>query len=274
MAGRKLKTLKDYKRSLKGKYGLGEGKSYKPWLRVQDVKSKGVRSQILGLKTQRIHHTLSSIETEFFYLAEYSDSVIDIREQFPLFPLNLSIKIAESLNVAHPTHPGTDVPIIITTDFLLTRKINGEIVYEAISVKPESESDVLRVLEKLEIERVWWELLGVKFSYYVGNELTQIQSSNINWATHPLRTESKIYSSLELEMALSLITYGKQFIRDLCNNFVKELRVNHDDALNLLRSLIAQKYLTVDISHPLESSDFIDVLDKSYIQDAMANGNS
>lgn len=66
MAGRKLETFEDFSRALKNKYGVGEGELYKPWYRVQDVMSRGVRSQILGLKTNRIHHTLSSIETEFF----------------------------------------------------------------------------------------------------------------------------------------------------------------------------------------------------------------
>tara|TARA_R110001599_G_scaffold353856_1_gene600425 strand:+ start:174 stop:1004 length:831 start_codon:yes stop_codon:yes gene_type:complete len=274
MAGRKLKTFDDYKRSLKGRYGVGEGKSYKPWLRVQDVKSRGVRSQILGLKTQRTHHTLSSIETEFFYLAEHCDSVIDIREQFPLFPLNLSIKIAESLGIKHPAHPVTDVPIIITTDFLLTRKIHNEIIYDAISVKPENESNDLRVLEKLEIERVWWELIGVSFNFYTGNELTKIQSSNINWATHPIRTTAKGYSQFEIEAALSLITIGKQCIRDLCNMFVHEIGVDHDEALNLFRFLIAYKRLTVDMSYTLENSDFVDVQEKNIFQEIAANGNS
>lgn len=50
--GRRLETFEDYSRALKGKYGLGEGKDYKPWLRVQDVKSRGIRSQIYGRKTQ------------------------------------------------------------------------------------------------------------------------------------------------------------------------------------------------------------------------------
>lgn len=64
--GRKLETFDDFKRALKNKYGLGEGHTYKPWLRVQDVKSQGVRSQIWGRKTKREHHMLSSIESEFF----------------------------------------------------------------------------------------------------------------------------------------------------------------------------------------------------------------
>lgn len=92
--GRKLESLLDFERALKSKYGIGQGADYKPWLRIQDVKSKGIRSIIYGRKSQRDHHMMSSIESELFYLSEFSDSVVDIREQFPLFPLNLTQKIA------------------------------------------------------------------------------------------------------------------------------------------------------------------------------------
>ena len=63
--GRRLNTLEDYSRSLKNKYGLGEEENYKPWYRVQDVKSKGVSSKIQGMKINREHHTLSKQETVF-----------------------------------------------------------------------------------------------------------------------------------------------------------------------------------------------------------------
>ncbi|MEZ9440783.1 TnsA endonuclease N-terminal domain-containing protein [Vibrio atlanticus] len=124
MAGRrKLEKLADFKRALKQSYGLGEGANYTPWIRVQDVKSHGHSGKIEGIKSGRTHHTLSEQESCFFYLAEFSDSVIDIREQFPLLPLSLSLKIAQSLGIEHPKHPKhpiTKDPVIMTTDFLLT----------------------------------------------------------------------------------------------------------------------------------------------------------
>lgn len=274
MAGRKLKTFDDFRRSLKNKYGVGQGKSYKPWLRVQDVKSKGVRSQISGLKTERTHHTLSSLETELFYLVEFADSVVDIREQFPLFPINLSIKISEALGVEHPVHPETKVPIIITTDFLLTRLINGVTVFEAISVKSEDESNDPRVLEKIEIERIWWELLGIKFSYYTGSELTKIQSGNINWATHPIRSvEGIVFTEAEMNVALSVLSKGQHFIRDLCNLFISELDLQHEEALNMLRCLIAKKKIEVDLSYPLENSDVIEILNINIALRSLVSGN-
>src|SRR5690554_4901152 len=110
---RSLNNVDDFNRSLKNKYGLGERKDYKPWLRVQDVKSRGIRSQVWSHKTECEHHLLSSIESQFFYLAEFSDSVIDIREQFPLLPINLTQKIAKTLGVAHPAVPSTNEPNVM-----------------------------------------------------------------------------------------------------------------------------------------------------------------
>jgi len=66
----------------------------------------------------------------------------------------------------------------MTTDQLLTIDSPQGTIYHAISVKPEDDSDDLRVLEKIDIERVCWKLLGVKFSYFTGNELTRLQSSS------------------------------------------------------------------------------------------------
>jgi hypothetical protein len=85
--------------------GSGSGSDYKPWLNIQDVSSLGRSTRLKGIKTGRQHEFLSDLERNYFYLTEYSDFVIDIREQFPLFPL---------------ADPKTNEPIVMTTDFLLT----------------------------------------------------------------------------------------------------------------------------------------------------------
>lgn len=198
--GRRLENFDDIKRSLKNGYGLGEREKYKPWLRVQDVPSKGQSAKIAGLKTNRLHHTLSQLESQFFYLSEFSNAVIDIREQYPLLPLTLSKKIADEIGVEHPRSPKTGLPIVMTTDFLLTLQHKGRICYEAINVKPENELADFRVAEKIEIERIWWQLLGVKFRQFVGSSLTACQAANIAWATDVLRhkniSESEVNRSL------------------------------------------------------------------------------
>ncbi|NOI31042.1 TnsA endonuclease N-terminal domain-containing protein [Vibrio coralliilyticus] len=257
--GRKIESLDDYQRHLRNKYGLGQGAKYKPWLKIQDVKSTGTRSLIFGRKSQRDHHMMSSIESEHFHLAEFSYQVVDIREQFPLFPLNLTQKIAKTLGVEHPTHPKTKEPIIITTDQLLTIDSPRGVVYHAVSVKPEDDSCDLRVLEKIDIERVFWELLGVKFSYFTGNELTQVQSSNLHWATSPFRENPVCFSSDQVACALSVLAVRQYFIEDLCSQLISLNVTTHEDALLLIRFLIADRYIDVDLSTNIVESGLIDI---------------
>lgn len=270
--GRKLETLDDYKKALKNKYGVGEKANYKPWLRVQDVKSHGTRSQIWGKKTGRVHHTLSSIETQFFYISEFCDSVVDIREQFPLFPLNNSEKIARLIDVDHPVVPNTRTPNIFTTDFLLTRLVNGQLVYEAISVKPEEELTDIRVLEKLEIERIWWESIGVRFSIFTGNENTATYSRNISYVTAPYRSSQAPFSEASLASALSHLTEGKSFVKEICNDLREVAFIENVEPLDLLRYLIAEKLVVVDMSQLLEESTVIEILKVSRLSIEVPSG--
>jgi hypothetical protein len=80
--GQASKSSRDYENALGDGIGLGYGQSYQPWLRAQDVRSHGNRSIVFGLKTFRNNHFFSSVESNLFFLAEFNDSVIDIREQF------------------------------------------------------------------------------------------------------------------------------------------------------------------------------------------------
>lgn len=263
--GRKLESLNDYQRALKNKFGVGEGIAYKPWLRVKDVKSHGTRSEIPGRKVERVHHLMSSIESEFFFLAEFNDSVLDIREQFPILPLNYTQKVCKAIGVEHPKHPKTKEPIVLTTDFLLTVTDGNRLHYHAISVKPESKLDDKRVSEKLDVERVCWELLGVKFQYFTGNEDTKIQSRNIDWATSPFRQSSLRFSSEQIASALELIVVGVSTVDDLCTALISQNIVNHSDALSLIRLLIADKYITADLSLNIPETGYIDVIGKEVV---------
>ncbi|MEZ8772953.1 transposase [Vibrio lentus] len=262
MAGRrKLEKLADFKRALKQSYGLGEGANYTPWIRVQDVKSHGHSGKIEGIKSGRTHHTLSEQESCFFYLAEFSDSVIDIREQFPLLPLSLSLKISKSLDIEHPKHPITKDPVIMTTDFLLTCSDGQRVWYEAVCVKPREKLSDNRTAEKLDVERVWWELLGVPFHIFCLSELNQIKSRNIQWITDAKR---KKYSSTPNEfrdVAKRLLTIGTMQLNEICETFSHELGISQDDALVLLKSLLADKEVTVDLSRPIVLSGMIEIME-------------
>ncbi len=138
--GRRLKSYLDYENALGDGIGVGYGQSYQPWLRAQDVKSRGNRSIVFGLKTFRNHHLLSSVESNFFYLAEFNDSVIDIRNNSPLsspaYPTN-----SKSSTFSTSYGEGSKRSTCRSSEcydnrFLLTlRTPEGGLRYKAIAVK-------------------------------------------------------------------------------------------------------------------------------------------
>jgi hypothetical protein len=97
------------------------------------------------------------MERNYFYILEYSDNVIDIREQYPLLPIEDTISIANELGISYPRHPEIGEDIIMTTDFLITVSTEGGVKEVARTIK--SKDDLLdkRILEKFEIERVFWK---------------------------------------------------------------------------------------------------------------------
>lgn len=256
---RKLEQLTDFKRALTQKYGLGEGAEYKPWIRVQDVNSQGHSGKIKGIKSGRTHHTLSEQESCFFYLAEYSDLVIDIREQFPLLPLDLSIKISKTLDVVHPKHPSSKVPISMTTDFLLTCRDGNNKWYEAVAVKPEEGLGDKRAAEKLDIERVWRELLGVPFHVFSKTKDTQIQSQNVQWVTSPLRQNHHQLDRHLYTEGKQLLSSGTALVSDICESFNINLGVTENKAILLLKSLISNKEIVVALHRPIAETGIVEI---------------
>ncbi|EPV8285064.1 TnsA endonuclease N-terminal domain-containing protein [Vibrio alginolyticus] len=262
---RSFESYEDYRRHLRNKWGQGEGSKYKPWFTVRDVKgSNAFRAEVFGLKTGRTHHFLSSKESQLFYILEHRDDVIDIREQFPLLPLELSQKVARTLGVKHPTVTKTGIPFIMTTDILATVDCGTGRSYLAFCVKPEEELDNPRVLEKIEIERIWWELLGVPFQVFTGSKKTEILSRNLSWATDPLRSGTQYEIDKFVDPALSLLSVGKHLKLDLCDTFMSTFNIDSVSALNILRMLIAKKFITVDLSTLLENSPIITIVSISY----------
>jgi len=48
---------------------------------------------------------MSNLERDYFFILEYRDSVVDIREQFPLFELTETLAIAKESGIDHPADP-------------------------------------------------------------------------------------------------------------------------------------------------------------------------
>lgn len=168
MRGRRFASSQDIERHIANGFGAGAGAEYVPWLRVQDVPSRGRSWKIPGVKIDRIHHLLSDLERAYFLLSEFSEDVVDIREQYPLLPLESTQAIARAIGVRYPRYRPTSVPMVMTTDFLLTvQQPNGDLKSVARTIKYQEDlkgRDCARTLEKLDVERRFWISQGVDWS--------------------------------------------------------------------------------------------------------------
>jgi hypothetical protein len=157
--------------------GRGNGIAYLPWVRIQDFASRGVVSRVKGRTTGRVHHLMSNNELAYFYILDWSDSVTDIREQYPLSDLECAVRCAAESGVKYPRDNVSGYPYVMTCDFMITT-LNG---LKARTIKQTEELSNTRTLEKLEIERRYWLMHGVDWKIVTENEISRQKAKNIEW---------------------------------------------------------------------------------------------
>jgi len=237
--------------------GQGEGKHYKPWRYVSDFPSLGRSSRINGWKSNRVHHFFSDIESRFFYLMEWEDQVVDIRESFPLLDLEELIQERDDLRLDLFKDKESGIPYVLTTSFLITLKGNGKYKYVSRSVKAASELEKKITIEKFEIEKRYWNKKGIDWGIITQKEIPLIKTKNIEWVHSALYSlGDRGFSDVEaLEMGKLLIeelTTDKLPIRKLMSRFDKEYNLSQGSALFLFKYLIASKNITVDMDKEID----------------------
>lgn len=171
MPGRKIS---DWSRSERG-YGvinMDEPWKYKPWIRSRDVcQGNGQRYVIPDLKyPHRQVHLMSNLELKAYYLLRRNKQVKEVFEQYPL-ALRRTILICEGMDITHPRDPQSGEKIVMTTDFLVAVRVGEKIKFKALAVKHSEDLKNQRVLEKLKIEKEYWNELGVPWCIITEHEL-------------------------------------------------------------------------------------------------------
>jgi hypothetical protein len=181
---RRAKTTEKWiqQRIAKG-YGQGRGKSYKPFIDVRSFSSRGLSSRIPGHKVDRVHHTLSTLESKYFCILELTSTILEIQEGIALLPRTETEAIAKTLGIKHPQDPITKQNTVMTTDFLIRIKINGHIKRIARTIKYAKDLCKKRVIQKFEIERIYWQRQGVDWGIVTEKDinLNLISNSEILW---------------------------------------------------------------------------------------------
>lgn len=245
-------------RRLREKRGQGEGASYKPYLYIQDVPSVGLATRVKGWKTGRVHHFLSLLELHYFYLLEWSPVVDDIREQYPLH-LAETLAIAKQLGVRHPTDPRTREPTTMTSDFVVTTRSGIKSIVQVRTTKYAKDLAKRRVIEKFEIERVYWGIRNVDWGMVTEQDVNRVVVDNVKWF-HPYGHRDMV-APLTNELIARVESILKPRVieedvplTELTNACDDQLGVAPGVSLMVVRHLLASRKWQVDMRQRMNPS--------------------
>lgn len=245
-----------YKRFLKEGRGIGDGSEYKPWWCIQDFPTYGMASRVLSVKTKRIHHFFSDIQLKYFYLLEIEDSVIDIREHFPLLDLEQVLHDHTDLKLEKFKDKKSQMPYIITTTFLITTiDKHGQIRYVARSTKAASELKNI-VLEKLEIERRYWTAKGIDWGIITNKNINSTRAKNIEWLHSAFNIDEYngiLFDELDQfsEGLLYRLVESQQPIRRVLAMYERDHILDSGTGILLYKYLIIKKKVKIDMDIPI-----------------------
>ena len=207
--------------------GKGHGANYKPWIKIREFNSAGTAANVVDWKHGRTTQLLSQGEEWYYYVLRWDDNVTDIREQFPLFEPEDTVRIADAFGFRHPKDRNTTM----TTDMLVDYADGHQ---EAVSIK-DSRKDVdyklaktefemnraMRTAEKILIEKKYWAEKGIIWKLLYKEDLDPQYVNNIR----------------------RIVVY------------YDENKV-HDD-ISRVKHLIATKQITVDLFKPIDYRELV-----------------
>ncbi len=170
--------------------GLGSGRNYEPFIKVHEISSTGESFRILGRNSSRPHHLLSRLELSAFLVFDRFKPTIDIKEQYPL-PIVDTLSICKRLGIKHPQISGKLK--VVTTDLLIEVKNSPNL---AVAVKYADELDDQRVIEKLQIEKIFWEQQDYQWRIFTEEEVTPSIKENLEWLHAANQNSDELYAEL------------------------------------------------------------------------------
>ena len=245
-------TTAKFERYVKEGRGKGRGKDYKPWITIQDFPSVGRASRLPGWKSDRVHHLMSDWESRLFYIFEWCQEVQDIREQYPLLDLDLAMEIAKEMGIEYPVNRKSKTPYVLTTDFMLTVKHGKKPIQIARTFKMNKDLGTKRAIEKLELERRYWQRHNIDWAIVTEQEISKIFASNIQWVhsdyhwklSEEQNNENCYYFSNILKEKLSSRKFKISTITTALDN---DMGFELGTSLSLFKHLVARREIIVDM---------------------------
>jgi hypothetical protein len=202
---------------------------------------------------------LSDLEYNYLLLLEFSEEVVDIREQYPVFATARARDIAAEMGIRYPMYGGTQVPFVLTSDYVVTLQANrGEKSRLAVrTCKYESEladpNDGPRTIEKLELEKAIWADRGVTDWKIVTDRLLDpILRDNLEWLHQATWNGDGIVGEEDLQKrfveAAVRAADGERKLSSVIRSISSSIGLPHRQGTSLFKYLVWNKLLLTDLS--------------------------
>lgn len=237
--------------------GKGDFESYKPWLTAQDFSYSGRTSKILGNKINRVHHFFNDLEKQCFFLWEWDQRIIDVKEYYPLLDL-YDIVDMDDINTNAFKDKYTNEPYVLTTTFLvIMRTIGGGIDCFARSVNYKLDLEKSATIEKLELERRYWEAQGISWALVTEDDIPKEKANNIQWF-HGIINEYKNYDMDEesvIRLCGEFLDYANSSnlsIIKLAKDFEMKNSLKEGTGIFIFKYLLAARVVEIDMNKSID----------------------
>lgn len=246
--------------------GQGEYESYKGFTQIHDFGSLGRSSRIRTWKCNRVVHLLSDIETRYFYLTEFDDSILQVKEHFPLMNYEDVVGEQEDIDIRKFKDKLSGFPYILTTTFLITvRGKDGSTFEVARSVKASHELEKKTVIERFELIRLYFEKKEINWGLVTQKEIPLVMAKNIEWI-HPAKflEETTDFSKDDISHLTRILM--EQFykntkaIREITSSFDAQLNLEAGSGLLLFKHLLATKLIKIDMNKKIDLNQSAETL--------------
>lgn len=258
---RSINTFSSVSKKILQGFGRGEGMDYKPWLSGHEFASSGMYIRMPGRTVPRLYRFMSRLEADAFIIYDCMPNVQDILEQYYL-TLDETLEIADLLHIRHPFSGEYYNPV--TTDLMIQK--DGEWIARA--VKTSRDLEIPRVIEKLEIERIYFKRRGIDWKIITEKQLDRHYIKNLCWLWYGVPPESIFSDPLNLEEAESvfyeLYTQSRLPFPSLIDKIESLYAIPPGHGICIFRSLIQKGIINIDLGKPINMADPRNPIERTY----------
>jgi hypothetical protein len=193
--------------------------------------------------------------------------------------LEETLAIAEQCGIRHPTDPKTQESVVMTTDFLITVPRSIEVIEQARTLKTAKDLQSQRTIEKLEIERRYWQGRDIDWGIVTEREIPEALAKNVEWV-HPFFETEDLSSFLQYEInrittALTLkIAKDNAPLADIAAECDNLLGLEPGTSLSVSRHLLANRRWLVDMNRLIQPSKPLVLLNAPLVESYQAAGGA